>query len=111
MRRIGGGPGWFASRLGCSGQGGQRADRVEGGGEPVPGIAVLQGLWFAIAIGIIDALTEAHRSLGSIVARAAIAGVIFGVLMWACNATGDDEPTAPEALGPTRPRALYSVKY
>lgn len=51
-------------------------------GAHAAGMAAVQAVVFAIAIGIIDALTDAHRSSGSIVVRAAVAGVIFGLLMW-----------------------------
>lgn len=61
--------------------------RAWGDAHPV-GMAVGQALGFALAFGVLSALTVTHRSLGSIVARAAAAGVIFGLLMWAIDGCG-----------------------
>lgn len=61
--------------------GGSPGMRAWGNVHPI-GLAVVQGLLFAILIGIFSAVTSAHHSLGRDVASAAIGGVVFGLLMW-----------------------------
>ncbi len=49
------------------------------------GIAALQGLTFAVIFGVIFGLTTSHGSVWANVLGAALAGLVFGFLMWLVN--------------------------
>ncbi len=78
-------PEGYDRRQGLLGQ--SPAMRAWGNAHPAA-LATVQGVGFGILFGVIMAVTDTHRSLGSVATRAAVAGVIFGLFMWSYMSIG-----------------------